>query len=103
MRVFTDILIAVILASLLVLVCGAVANADPTTDYYELRDGDCFTEVEELHDILVHEYGEQMVDAAGGWSYWKNPVTGTWSLLVYNLDEVCLADSGVDAPPIRNS
>ena len=103
MKLFTDILIAIIIASLLVLAGVTVANADPDTDYYELREGDCFTEVEELHDILVHSYGERMVDAAGGWSYWKNPVTGTWSLLVYNLDEVCLADSGVDAPPIRDS
>ena len=103
MRVLTDILTAVIIAVLLVLACMTVANADPVTNYYELRNGDCFTEVEELHDILVHEYGEHMVDVAGGWSYWKNPSTGTWSLLVYNLDQVCLADSGVDAPPIRDS
>ena len=96
MRVFIDILTAVILAVLLVVACMTVANADPAVNYYELRDGDCFAEVEELHDILVHSYGEHMVDAAGGWSYWKNPVTGTWSLLVYNLDQVCLADSGVD-------
>ena len=96
MQLLKECALGLILGILLVLALMQAAHADPATDYYELRDGDCFTEVEELHDILVHSYGEHMVDAADGWSYWKNPVTGTWSLLVYNLDEVCLADSGAD-------